>query len=357
MLICNGGKMNFLKNKNARKYILAFFTVVILIVTYVYINSTGLVSVYSLQAKVEEQVENMDIILGGDIVGIKLLATGVLVMSIDRDDNIDLKVGDVILEVNDEKVDTDTRLSEIAKMSGGNDLKLKVSRGEDSFYTYITPIKEDSDEYKLGLWVKDSSAGIGTITFYDKKTMKFAALGHGVTETKENYILPIDSGAITTTKVTGLKKGESRSPGELKGTLTNDLIGQIYGNTDKGIYGKIEVEDYFLDKQSIKIMKKTEIKENAAQIYCTLDDNIIQSYDIYIEKVLLTSTGNKNMIIKITDERLLEKTGGIVQGMSGSPIVQDGKLVGAVTHVLLNDPTRGYGVFIENMIDDLNSIE
>jgi stage IV sporulation protein B len=201
-----------------------------------------------------------------------------------------------------------------------------------------------------GLWVKDSSAGVGTVTFY--KDNKFAALGHGVTETKENYILPITSGAITTTNIYSIKKGEARNPGELKGTITYDFIGDIKGNTLRGVYGKMLKK---IDYESIKISNK--VSTGKAYIYCTLDDNNLKKYEINIEKVLNNSTNNKNMIINITDKQLIEKTGGIIQGMSGSPIVQNGKLIGAVTHVFLNDPTRGYGVFIQNMIDDMNSME
>ena len=146
-----------------------------------------------------------------------------------------------------------------------------------------------------------------------------------------------------------------QNPGEIKGTITNDILGEIYGNTDKGIYGSYFNED--IKNEEISILTKTKIKEGKASIFVTLEDGIKKEYEIEIEKVLLTSTGNKNMIIKIIDEELLEKTGGIIQGMSGCPIIQDGKLIGAVTHVLLNDPTRGYGVFIENMIYDMENIK
>jgi stage IV sporulation protein B len=196
----------------------------------------------------------------------------------------------------------------------------------------------------------------GTITFYDRKSLGFAALGHAVTETKENYILPITSGGITSTDIYSIKKSNSRVPGELKGTITSEIIGEITHNTQKGIYGKMYDSELFKNKKSIGILTKSSIKEGPATIYCLLDDDIPHSYEIKIEKVLLNSTGNKNMIIKITDEKLISKTGGIVQGMSGSPIVQNGKLVGAVTHVFLNDPLRGYGVFIENMIEDMSII-
>lgn len=351
-LLENFKNMFFKKN-----IVISIFCISLLLFMYIFLNYNELVAVYNLEKDIKNQVEKMDIVLGGEAVGIKLLATGVLVMGIDRDD-IELQVGDIILKVNEKEVETNLELVNLAKVSGGEPLRLEVSRNSSIFSTTITPILDEiSGEYKLGLWVKDSSAGVGTISFYDRNSHFFGALGHGVTETKENYILPIKSGGITSTNIYSIKKGMARDPGELKGTITKKIMGEIYGNTDKGIYGKILDETLIKDKESIEILPKSKIKEGKASIFCTLDDNEVGEYEVVIQKVLLTSTGNKNMIIQVTDKNLLEKTGGIVQGMSGSPIVQDGKLVGAVTHVFLNDPTRGYGVFIENMIEDMSSIK
>lgn len=340
-----------------KKLIISLFCILILIFAYVTINFKELNSIYAIEKKVLNQAENMEFILGGETVGIKLLATGVLVMGIDRID-VPLQVGDIILEVNHNKIETNTELLKYAKESNGNELLLKVNRQENEIEINIKPeLDEISNEYKLGLWVKDSSAGVGTITFYEKNTGKFASLGHGVTETEENYILPITSGAITKTKIYSIKKGEVKLPGELKGSITSDIIGDIGLNTEKGIYGYMYNISSIKSKEVIEILPKTKIKEKEAYIYCTLDNNEKKAYKIEIQKVILNSIGNKNMIIKIKDEELLEKTGGIVQGMSGSPIVQDGKLVGAVTHVFLNDPTKGYGVFIENMIEDMYNMK
>lgn len=345
------------ESAKVRRYILLAFCVSILIFSYVIINYSELISVYGFENSVSNKVKDMDIVIGGEAVGIKLLATGVLVMSVDREDLPNILIGDVILKVNGIKIETNAELANYAAISNGKELQLEIDRKGKKFITMIKPIIDEiSGEYKLGLWVKDSSAGVGTVTFYDRKSMKFAALGHAVTETKENYILPIVSGGITKTQIYSVKRGVSKLPGELKGTLTTETIGQILGNTDKGIYGNIELESLVSGKESIQIMPKSKIQEKEAKIYCTLDNNKVEEYNIVIEKVLLTSSGNKNMIIRVTDEKLKEKTGGIIQGMSGSPIVQDGKLVGAVTHVFLNDPLRGYGVFIENMIDDMSRI-
>ncbi|MDF2865590.1 MAG: spoIVB [Clostridia bacterium] len=343
------------ENKKTRVIIISCI-IVLLSITFVYINYTDVINAYGISKDLRKKIDNMDIVIGGETVGIKLLATGVLIMGIDRDD-INLEIADIILKVNDNKVESNAELQNFTTNSKGQKLKLEVMRKDKTFESYITPIFDElSNDYKLGLWVKDSSAGVGTITFYDRKTLNFAALGHAVTETKENYILPITSGGITSTDIYSIKKGFNRNPGELKGTITSDIIGEIVNNTGKGIYGRMYDISLFKNKKSIEIASKSTIQEGKAYIYSILDDKQINAYEIKIEKVLINSTGNKNMIIKITDEKLINKTGGIVQGMSGSPIVQNGKLIGAVTHVFLNDPLRGYGVFIENMIEDMSNM-
>lgn len=348
-----------ISNYDRKRILTMFICLVLLIFTYAAVNFKELIAVYNSEKNMKDNIKDMDIILGGEAVGIKLLATGVLIMGVDRDDT-NLSVGDIILSIDGEKVESNSEVSSILNKSNSDSLKLEISRNNNIFFTDIIPIKDDiSGKYKLGLWVKDSSAGVGTITFYDRNTLRFASLGHGVTETKENYILPITSGGITKTLIYSIKKGEVKNAGELKGTLSNNILGDIKFNSENGIYGNF-IEDKNIDvlkKDSIQILTKSKIKEGKASIFCTLDDNQVHEYEISIEKVLLTSSGNKNMIIKITDQNLISKTGGIVQGMSGSPIIQDGKLVGAITHVFLNDPTRGYAVFIENMIEDMNQIK
>lgn len=298
--------------------------------------------------------KNTQYILGGETVGIKLLASGVLVMGNDRTDT-DLKVGDVILEVNGCKIETNAELEEYASL--GQKLNLTVEREGKTINIEIEPrLGQTTGEYKLGLWVKDSSAGVGTVTFYEKDTLKFAALGHAITETSNQNILPITTGGITKTEIYMIKKGIAKIPGELKGTLTNDTLGQIYTNSQNGIFGYIEDKDKFQNQEVIEISTKEEIETKEAYIYVTLDDNIKKKYKIEIEKVYLNSTDNKNIAIRIVDDELISKTGGIVQGMSGAPIVQNGKLIGCITHVLLDDPLRGYGAFIENMIKDMENI-
>lgn len=309
--------------------------------------------IYSKKETAKCNAQSEEYYVGGEAVGIKLLASGVLVMGVDRDD-IDIKTSDIILEVNGNKIETDKELEEYA--SSGEELSLKIQRDDKIMQMNITPkYNATSGKYRLGLWVKDSSAGVGTVTFYRKSDMKFASLGHAITETSKDYILPITTGGITKTNIFMIKKGTPKVPGELKGTITNDTIGEIYTNTENGVFGKMN-DDTFLSNDKVEICRKEDIKAKEAYIIVTLDDNVKKKYKIEIEKVYLNSTGNKNIAIKVTDEELINKTGGIVQGMSGAPVIQDGKLVGAITHVFLDDPTRGYACFIENMINDMDKL-
>lgn len=195
------------------------------------------------------------------------------------------------------------------------------------------------------------------MTFYEKNSGKFASLGHGVTEINENNVLPITSGAITKTKIYSIKKGMPSLPGEIKGSIEEDILGDIALNTGRGVYGILYDKNKITNNTKMKIALKNEIKIGKAYIYCTLENDEKKSYEVQVQKISNVLNSNKNMIIKITDEELIEKTGGIIQGMSGSPIVQDGKIIGAVTHVFLNDPLKGYAVFAENMIQDLENIK
>lgn len=339
---------NKLFNGN-KKYIIIFASICTFIL--------AVLLIYNKTVKndlVECSADNKEYILGGELVGIKLLASGVLVMGVDRDDNL-IEVGDIILSANSQKIETDAALEEIVQK--GDKIILKVQRNTDIFEVEITPsYNENSNKYRLGLWVKDSSAGIGTITFYEKDTNYFAALGHAITETSLNFVLPITTGGITKTEILNIKKGNPKNPGELKGTITNDTIGQIFLNTPNGIFGEITDNSFITDKSIIKIGKKDNIKLGKAYICATIDENGKKLYEVEIEKIYLNSQGNKNISIRITDNEVIEKTGGIIQGMSGAPLIQDNELIGAITHVFLDDPTRGYACFIENMIKDVSQI-
>ncbi len=349
--------MNFdnLKSNIKSKKTIAFISLLIfLIISYILVGYIESKAAFSNENKLAKTLDNMEICIGGEAVGIKILATGVLVMSADEQPK--LSVGDIILEINKVAIDSNAELVSEVQKSNGQNINLKIDRnGEIKNISVTANYSNLSNMYELGIWVKDSSAGVGTVSFYDKNNMCFACLGHGITETTNNIIIPINSGGIVKTRITEIKKGESKNPGDIKGILYTNVLGQIIKNTAYGIYGILE-EDMCTIKEEIKVASKLDIKEGKAKIYCTLENNKVEEFEINIERILYNSSGNKNMVIKITDEKLLEKTGGIVQGMSGSPIVQDNKLVGAITHVFYNDPTQGYAVFAENMINDMASI-
>lgn len=302
----------------------------------------------------EKNVKEYEFFLGGEITGIKLLSTGVLVIDIENEDT-DLRVGDIILKVNGKSIESNNEL--IEQINKDNKLILSVKRDNEEKELEITPIYNPSTKsYELGLWIKDSCAGVGTITFYEKNNKLFGGLGHGITETEDNVIVPIKSGAIVKSEIKEINKGSSGNPGDIRGILYKDVEGEILKNTVNGIYGKVENEELIKNKKIIEVLSRNEVKEGKALVYCALDGKQVTPYEIIIEKVIYESKGNRSMVIHITDKELLDKTGGIIQGMSGSPIVQNGKLAGAITHVFLNDATRGYAVFIENMIEDIKGI-
>ncbi len=203
--------------------------------------------------------------------------------------------------------------------------------------------------------------GVGTITFYDPKTGDFGALGHGILDVDTEELIDIARGDIITSKIVSIVKAEKGKPGELQGSIDNGkVIGEVYKNTNFGIYGKLDnVEELKNDtSKEMEVMPREEVKVGKASILCTIDNNKQEEYEIEIEKVYTsTNRTNKNMIIRVTDERLLEKTGGIIQGMSGSPIIQDGKFVGAVTHVMVNNPEKGYGIFADTMLKQMKEVE
>ncbi len=302
----------------------------------------------------------------GTPFGVKLLTKGVMVISTsDVQTNgktcspatdCGIKVGDVILCVEGEKVISNSHIASIINKSGGKQLSVKILRNDTEIQITLTPQKSDIDgEYKAGIWVRDSSAGIGTATFYDKNTKMLAGLGHGICDSDTGEIMPLSSGEIVDVTILGLNRGASGKPGEIIGTFASHIgFGELVKNSQTGVYGKLtrtcKGQDYLLGL-------KQEIKTGKAYIFSTLENDKCEKYEIEIEKVNLSNNNpTKNMIIRVTDKRLLEKTGGIIQGMSGSPIIQDDKLIGAVTHVFVNDPTKGYAIFAENMYETMLSV-
>ncbi len=309
-------------------------------------------------------VSNKDLVACGNTVGVKLKLDGILVIGISDVLSNDQKVipvkntgirpGNVITSINDESVDSIDELVDAIENNGGKPLKINFKSGNEMQQAMVSPVKSsEDDKYHIGLWVRDSTAGIGTLTFYDEKTGRFGALGHGITDIDTGTLMSVKSGEILESSILGVKMGRSGVPGELKGIFTEGTkLGTIQTNTEIGIYGKLDkLAKDRIGGKVYPVGVRADIREGPASILSNIDGKKIEEYGIIIQRVSRQNlNGTKGMIIKITDDRLLSATGGIVQGMSGSPIIQNGKIIGAVTHVLVNDPTRGYGIFIEAML-------
>ena len=304
----------------------------------------------------------------GNIAGVKLYTSGVLVVGmseIEGEDNkkykpyenSGIKEGDTIVSIDNNEISTTQDLINIVNRSKGKDLSIKYIHENDTENCSIVPARITDNEYKLGLWVRDSAAGVGTVTFYDSQTKSFGALGHGITDIDTDELINIESGEFITTKILNITKGEVGNPGKIQGTIDNQKnIGSIYKNTKFGIYGKVDnVSALNIDSsKEMEVALREEIKEGKATILCSLDGDKPKEYEIEIEKIYTENNyDNKSMKIKVTDENLLNKTGGIIQGMSGSPIIQNGKFIGAVTHVLVNNPKEGYAVFGDIMLKQI----
>ena len=308
----------------------------------------------------------------GNIAGVKLYTNGVLVVGMSEIEGIDnkkykpyentgIKEGDTIVKINNVQINSTDELIENVNKSNGENIKINYIHEQETKECSIIPVETNKSEYKLGLWVRDSAAGVGTVTFYEPDTKTFGALGHGITDIDTNELINISSGEFITTRILNITKGESGTPGKIQGTIDNQKnIGTISKNTKFGIYGKVDnISSLNIDKsKEMEVALRDEIKTGKAQILCNLDNNMPQMYEVEIEKIYKENNyDNKSMQIKVTDNKLIEKTGGIIQGMSGSPILQNGKFVGAVTHVMVNNPLEGYGVFADIMLKKSKEIE
>ena len=310
-----------------------------------------------------EVVEETQVIPCGTPFGVKIFTQGVVVVgmsdlksngkTVNPARSAGLKIGDVITSINGIQVNTNEEVAAIIEKSGGVPLSLSVLRSNMSFEVQITPVKaDDGVSYKAGLWVRDSSAGIGTLTFYNPEEHSFAGLGHGICDIDTGDLMPLLSGDIVSANISDIVKGEKGTPGELRGYFSNNnAIGNLSANIQTGVYGTMD--QCPASNEPMTVAMKQQVVPGKAQILTTIQGNEPQYYDIEIESVNYNEdVPTKNMIVKITDPELLEKTGGIVQGMSGSPIIQNGMLVGAVTHVFVNEPEKGYGIFAENMLEN-----
>ena len=308
------------------------------------------------------------VIPSGEAVGVKMYTDGLLVVYVsevvDKQGNryspakdAGLRETDRILEVDGLEMTTNEELSDYIN-EVKRSVQLKVARDEEIFSTQITPVISNDGNYRIGIWVRDSTAGIGTLTFYNPRDKSFAALGHAITDCDTGTVLKVLKGDLVGCDILSVKKGQNGTPGELSGQFENNNLGRILKNNDFGLYGTIQNDEIFLNKTPIEAASRFQIKQGRASILCDVDGKGVKNYEVEIMNVSKTQEiNNKGIVLKVTDKELLEKTGGIVQGMSGSPIIQNDMIVGAVTHVFVNDPTRGYGIFIENMLTEAEKIK
>lgn len=332
------------------------------------IKLLGLIPIKSVAVS---KIDDLELYPGGINVGIKLSTKGVLVVAhsdiASSEGKIEspakasgIEIGDIIIKINGEEIENSKDLSKKIKNLEKPRISMDFIRGGEIQNKEMN-LEKENDEYKLGLWVRDSTAGIGTLTFYDKNTSTFGALGHPITDGDTNKPFLIKDGELLNSSVISIKRGEKGDPGELKGLFVNEKesLAKIEKNTESGIFGEAKnslINPIF--NKTLKVGFRNEVKEGPAKIITTIDEEGPKMYDVEIVKLLpQDEPGPKSMVIKVTDEELIEKTGGIVQGMSGSPIIQNNKLIGAVTHVLINKPDVGYGIYIEWMLKDAQIIK
>lgn len=318
----------------------------------------NLFNILSLKVKVAEN----SVYLGGDCLGFSLHSKGLIVVgsnyiftkngAINPFVESGLKVGDVISSIDGIQVLSVDDIGNILKKSNGDAMDIVVVRDGKQLNLSITPVKDIfSNEFKLGLWIKNTTEGIGTLTFVDDENNRFGSLGHAI-YTNNGDVLQVNEGNVYRSKVLGVKKGVDGTPGEILGTFTKDEpIGNVDKNCEYGVFGYMTDNEFLENKQLVDIGGRATVKPGKATIFCALNGDDIKPYEIEIIKAnYQTSSSEKSMVFRVTDKELLKTTGGIIQGMSGSPIMQNGKIIGAVTHVFVNDPTKGFGLYLDWML-------
>ncbi len=303
---------------------------------------------------VPASAETRKVIIGGEPFGLKLHCKGVMITGFENSEtnpakNGGLEINDIIIKADSKEIKTIEQMEKIIKKSNGKPIELEILRNNERKKLNIKPIKNNDNNYYIGAWIKDSCAGIGTISFYNTDSKMYAALGHGICDSDTGGLIKNSYGEILNANITSVTKSETNKIGMLNGYFTGQSIGTISSNTELGVYGSTSnLPD---KKESFEIAAANEVTTGDAVLYTTVSSSGIQKYNVQIVKICNTyKDTNKNFVVRINDDRLIEKTGGIVQGMSGSPIIQDGKLAGVLTHVFLEDCKCGYGIFAENMI-------
>ena len=312
-------------------------------------------------ALTQAELKSIKLAPGGMPFGVKFFTEGVSIVgfgeveaggkTVNPASDAGLKAKDVITGINGEPIQNAAHLTKAIEGCNGNAIQLTCRRAGKEFKVKLTPVYSEAESrYKTGIWVRDCGAGIGTVTFIMPETGAFAGLGHGICDADTGEVIAMKRGTVSNVTISSVVKGAQGAPGELKGYFNAGKIGALLGNSPCGVWGVFSQAPEVAE-EPMELGLRDEIAEGDAYILCTLDNNQICRYRVRISNINREATASKCFTVKVTDPTLIEKTGGIVQGMSGSPIIQNGKLVGAVTHVLINDPTTGYGIFIENMLN------
>lgn len=262
-----------------------------------------------------------------------------------------IREGDLIVSCNGEKVTSTEDLQTLLQATGGQPAAIGLRREGKTLNVTAVPVQGEDGSWRLGAWTRDSMAGVGTLTFYDPDTGAYGALGHGITDTDTAQLMPLSSGSIMETSVKAVKKGEKGEPGQLKGDFTAQHdVGTVSANTTGGIFGTVAEGD-FVSGTALPVAQRSQVTTGPATILSTVSGDDTRAYQVEIVRLCPMNRDGRDLLLKVTDPQLLETTGGIVQGMSGSPIIQNGRFVGAVTHVLVNDPSQGYGILLEHMLE------
>lgn len=314
-------------------------------------------------------IPDIKVVPSGEAIGVRIESKGVLIVGLSSITDLNgrkcspaadagFEIGDKIMDIDGRQVEKEKDIVDYLnnRQNKNDKVKIMVDREGGRHSLSVKPVKcEEDGIYRIGLWVRDNIAGVGTMTFYDPSSRVFGALGHGITDVDSGVLVDINSGSIMKSKIASIQKAKKTVPGELVGIFydSDETYGVIEKNTSFGIYGKLNKKQNTSRNKAVSVGLNSQIKEGPAKILTTIEGNKVEEFDIEIQKVVRQSNSeSKSMIIRITDKKLIEKTGGIVQGMSGSPIIQNGKLIGSVTHVLINDPTRGFGISIEWMLKE-----
>ena len=332
------------------------------------VMSVKLFNLFTIKKVNVRLLVDTDVYVGGEAVGFNLFSDGVICVGSNavvtksgtkepiKDSG--LQEGDAIIKIEDIEIENISDIDRIINLPrfAGKELTLTIKRANKEMEVEILPVFDMfSQKYKLGLWVRNSASGVGTLTYVKQSDFRFGAVGHPIVDNSLGENFEVDNGNIYKCSLLGIKKGEKNNPGEIRSSinLSDSAIGFADTNCKYGVYGNILNKSFIDAEKTATLGGRLSVELGDAKIYCSLDNKGVKGYDVKILKAnKQNNPDDKSMIIKVTDKELLEKTGGIIQGMSGSPIIQNGKLIGAVTHVFLNDPTRGYGVYIDWMLDN-----